>query len=169
MQQAVDSSHREHFERGPLVPSLTSAQESFKSGLHEVLVMREGGANPFLFHNEEARAVRHAPTLISHLAVSQQRGFELLMGLGTNDHHAIAPQGLHGLRGGLTLTRPAVAKTVQKLGENHFAGHDFIQWISLGNVEGFSVKLIPRIEQCNPVAGIGEDSPHQDFAGLPYR
>jgi hypothetical protein len=37
----------------------------------------------------------------------------------------------------------------------------------LGHVEGFSMKLVPRIEQRNPIAGVGEDSPHQDFAGLP--
>src|SRR5208337_3993115 len=108
-------------------------------------VVGERSRDPLLFPDQETGAVGEAPTFVGHILISLQRLFEKLACLRNDNDLRGVPKRSDRPRCRLTQTRPVIAKGVQELSEDHFAGYDLVRAIIPRSCGGLIVEIVARV------------------------
>src|SRR5438105_60976 len=96
-------------------------------------VVCERNCESLFLHNQKTGAISQTPALISHVVISLQCALEKPACLGNDSDLGCLSKRYHRLCRRLAKTRPVIAKAVQELSQNHFAGHDLVGAVVLRN------------------------------------
>lgn len=147
-------------------PASEIPEKRYKSRLLKVIVVSQSFRDSSLLHEKNRRAIGQAPGFVRPPLVKRQRGSKKLCALRHDIELYTLLETAHRLYGSVPKRRSQTSAIIEELDEDHLAGDQRTARKLSAHFDRSAMQAIPRVEQSNPVTGIGEHRLHIGFLAV---